>query len=390
MIIAQLQCHAGVSGDMFLSSLIDAGLPVDELYEMLAGVGVTRDELVIEKCVKKGISSTSLKVEPAEDRQHLHVADIRKTIGDAMVSETVARRALAVFERIVQAEAKVHRVDMEHVHLHEVSGLDTIVDILGVSWGIEQLGIEKLYSTPVNVGSGTVKISHGVVPVPAPATALILKDIPIVNDGLPGERATPTGAALIAEFVDEFTNPGSFKINKLGYGAGSLDSGDRANVLRILIGELTNNSAETNDSLREDLVMLETDIDDETPEIMGYVLSELHNLDSVLDASIVQTIRKKNRPGFLLRVLAVGEGSGPVREWLFSQTSTLGIREIAVRRYCRQRQVDKVETQWGMVRVIKSEGTCSPEFEDCKKIAEANDLPLRDVYNDVIRKMTTN
>ncbi|MCD4653910.1 LarC family nickel insertion protein, partial [bacterium] len=236
--------------------------------------------------------------------------------------------------------------------------------------------------TPINVGSGTVKISHGIVSVPAPATALIVKGIPIICDGLPGERTTPTGAALAAEFVDSFENPGKFTINQIGYGAGKLDSGDRANVLRLLV--CSQDSSDAGSNITEQLIMIETDIDDDSPEIIGYLLERLNVKPGVLDVSLVQTLRKKNRPGFLLRILAVPAIAEAVRRIVFQETSTLGVREATVLRHSVDREVLNSVTPWGSIRVIRAGNTLSPEFEDCRKAAETHEIPLRDVYRGAI------
>ncbi|MCD4654221.1 nickel pincer cofactor biosynthesis protein LarC, partial [bacterium] len=349
---AYLQCHAGISGDMFLSALLDAGLSEQNFREMLKSVDVTAEELIITKTIKKGITATTLEVHPCHERHHLHVSDIREKIKLSGLDEKIINRALAAFERIVKAESTVHGVPYDNVHLHEVSGLDTIIDLLGVSWGVEELGIKKIYSTPINVGSGTVKISHGVVSVPAPATALILKGIPIICDGLPGERTTPTGAALAAEFVDSFETPGKFTINQIGYGAGKLDSGDRANVLRLLV--CSQDSSDDGSKISEQLTMIETDIDDDSPEIIGYLLERLNGKPGVLDVSLVQTLRKKNRPGFLLRILAVPAIAEAVRRIIFQETSTLGVRESIVLRHSVNREVLNSVTPWGSIRVIRA------------------------------------
>jgi len=379
---AYLQCYSGISGDMFLSALLDAGLPENKFRKMLESVDVTADEVIISKTVKKGITSTTLEVNPAHERHHLHVSDIRDKISNCGLESVVIARALAAFERIIEAESEVHGIPYEKVHLHEVSGLDTIVDLLGVSWGIRELGIEKIYSTALNTGSGTIKISHGVVPVPAPATALILKGFPVISDGLPGERTTPTGAALAAEFIDTFDSPGAMAIMDIGYGAGKIDSGDRANVLRIAIcNEQFENKG---NQLKETLILLETDIDDDSPEIIGYLTEKLNLEQGVLDVSLVQTLRKKNRPGFLLRVLADPAEKDTVREIIFRETSTFGIRESSVTRYKMKREVLSSKTKWGSIGVTKAGNTLSPEFEDCRKIALKYNIPLHQVYDAAI------
>jgi pyridinium-3,5-bisthiocarboxylic acid mononucleotide nickel chelatase len=378
--ILYLQCHAGISGDMFLGALLDAGLEQTAFRDMLHATGIADDEVKIEKIVKKGISATHVTVIPRADRRHLHVADIRKTISDSGLNGDVIERALSAFERIVQAESQVHGVSMENVHLHEVSGLDTIVDILGVSWALNNLKIEKVFSTPLNTGSGTVTFSHGVVPVPAPATALLLTNIPVTVDGLPGERTTPTGAALAAEFVHSFDSPGTIVPLQTGYGAGSRDDGDRPNVLRAMIcRSFQDNGDDT--AVRESLVMLETDSDDDTPEVLGYCMEKLQSFEGVLDVSLIATLRKKNRPGHLLRVLCRHTAAADVQKLVFAETGTLGIREIQVARTRLQRQIDTVDTPWGPVRVTRAGGTISPEYEDCRTCARDHAVPLKHVYD---------
>lgn len=374
---AYLQCHSGISGDMFLSALIDAGIPEAAFRQMLATLGIGEKEVILEPVVKKGIRGLSLTVEADANRPHLHVADIRTAIRDSGLPDSVTGRALKVFERIVQAESEVHGVDYEHVHLHEVSGLDTIVDVLGVCWALDWLGIGTVFSTPLNVGSGTVKISHGVVPVPAPATALILKGIPIVDDGLPGERTTPTGAALAAECVDSFGSPGALVPQQIGYGAGALDSGDRANVLRLIMGD---GADETETRTVEVLSMLETDIDDSTPEVIAYAMERMRENPDVLDVSVVPTIRKKDRPGFLVRALTRHAAADAVMQIILDETSTLGVRKSEVIRTCLPRQTVTVETEYGPVRVVCAGQTCSPEYEDCRAAARKHNVPITDVY----------
>ncbi|MGB3975695.1 MAG: nickel pincer cofactor biosynthesis protein LarC [bacterium] len=378
MKVLYLQCQAGISGDMFLGALLDAGLDASKFKDMLRSIGVADDEVDIQKTVKKGITATFVTVTPHVHR-HLHVSDIREAISGSGLKDTVIKRALSAFERIVAAESQVHGVSMEKVHLHEVSGLDTIVDILGVAWGLDVLGVEKIYSTPLNTGSGTVTFSHGVVPVPAPATALILKNIPVLIDGLPGERTTPTGAALAAEFIDSFDPPGNLIPLQIGHGAGARDDGDRANVLRAIIGAIESESSK-GDFIVESLVMLETDIDDDTPEILGYCFEKLLAVDGVLDVTMLGTLRKKCRPGHLLRVLCKEKAVEKAKAVLFAETRTLGVRETRVLRTSVPREIKMAETPWGQVRVTCSGQTISPEYEDCRKIAIEHGIPLKQVY----------
>ncbi|MBN1879765.1 nickel pincer cofactor biosynthesis protein LarC [bacterium] len=387
MKILHLQCYAGISGDMFLGALLDAGLNESELRDMLSGLGIKREEVVISKVIKKGINAISLKVYPDTQRHHLHVEDIRSTINDSGLKPDVIKSALAVFERIVAAESEVHGVSMEKVHLHEVSGLDTIVDILGVAWGLNRLGIDRIHSTPINTGSGTVSFSHGVVPVPAPATAILLTGIPVMIDDLPGERTTPTGAALAAEFIDSFDPPGTIRPICVGYGAGERDDGDRANVLRAMICE--SDQQRDQNCEPETLTFIETDIDDDTPELIAFLTECLITTAGVLDVSVLSTCRKKNRVGHLIRVLCRPDAVKTVRELIFRESSTLGVREWDVRRYRQLRQVKSVQTRWGMVRVVCSNTHLAPEYEDCRRCAETAGVPLRQVYTEAIVRLQT-
>jgi pyridinium-3,5-bisthiocarboxylic acid mononucleotide nickel chelatase len=373
-----LQCQSGISGDMFLSALLDAGLDEKKFRGMLKSIGVADHEVTVSKTMKKGISATKLTVEPDKSRPHLHVADIRRIFSESGLDRTVIEKAHAVFDLIIEAESKVHGMPAEKVHLHEVSGLDTIVDILGVSWGLHEMQIEKVWSTPINVGSGDVTFSHGTVPVPAPATALILKNIPIIDDGLPGERTTPTGAALAAVFTDSFDSPGHMLLQSVGYGAGCRDDGNRPNVLRALICE--GSGLKTTAVIQETLTLLETDIDDDTAEILGHCMDKLGMTEGVLDVTILPTVRKKSRPGQLVRILCKPSVADSVRQILFAETGTLGIRDIAVNRVSLPRTFKQVQTPWGSVGVKYAGNSIAPEFEDCRKLADSAGVPLKEVY----------
>ncbi|MBN1296832.1 nickel pincer cofactor biosynthesis protein LarC, partial [bacterium] len=374
----------GISGDMFLAALIDSGIQVIELQHTLREIGISPHEVVVNKTIKKGVTATSIMVNPDPDRHHLHVEDIQRMIGSCGLGDRIITRASKAFETIIMAESQVHGVSPELVHLHEVSGLDTVVDLIGVAWAIDHLGIERVYSTPLNVGSGMVRIAHGVVPIPAPATALILNGIPIVDDGLPGERTTPTGAALAAVCVDRFASPGKMIPETIGYGAGSLDSGDRANVMRIVIGRSLEDD-DQNETSTEELTMLETDIDDDTPEMMGHVMDRLIDRAEVLDAVIVPVLRKKGRPGYLIRVLVRSEAISAIVALLFSETATLGVRESKVNRHTLQRKSVPIETPYGTIHVIYAGNTRSPEFADCRAAALKHGVPLKEVVRAVLK-----
>ena len=380
MKIGYLDCFAGISGDMFLSALLDAGFQRKDLIQALAKSGVHENELVIKETKRKGIRGLELEVVPEEHR-HFHVADIQAILSDEALPEAVRNNAEKAFNLIIQAEAKVHGVDVSQVHLHEVSGLDTIVDILGVSWGIHLMGLVKILSSPLAIGSGTVKISHGVVPVPAPATVEILKGIPIEKSGLPGERVTPTGAALVATFVSGFGPMPAMTIDSIGYGAGARQDGDRANLLRILVGnEFAQPSVNS-----QHLIVLETNIDDQSPEITAYLAEKLMACQGVLDVTVTPLIMKKGRPGVTVSVLCEIGAMNGVRNILFSESSTLGVRYYSVNRELKERNIIPVQTPYGDVRVKISGSHASPEFEDCKILAEERGVPLREIFQATLK-----
>ncbi len=374
MKVAYVDCFSGISGDMFLGALIDAGMKESELFKALAKVGIEAAEVDIRRVTKKGISAVKLDVRPMPNRPHLHVADIRRILGENDLPEPVKTKALEAFERIVRAESRVHGMAMEKVHLHEVSGLDTIVDLLGVSFAVHFLGLEHIFASPLTVGTGMVRISHGEFPVPAPATAEILKGIPIISRGLAGEHVTPTGAALAATFCERFGELPEMRIEKIGYGAGTRQTGEVPNVLRIMTGE----KVESEGNLQV-LTMLESNIDDQSPEQIAYVQDKLMAQHGVLDVSIDQILMKKGRPGIRINVLCRPEKEETVTEILFAETTTLGVRRHRVLRKNAPRETLQVKTEFGVVRVVVSGNTVSPEFADCSAVALKSGVALKTV-----------
>jgi pyridinium-3,5-bisthiocarboxylic acid mononucleotide nickel chelatase len=377
MKLGYLNCFSGISGDMFLGALLSAGLSEDHLRAALAQAGVKPGELEITSVSRKGLQATALTVKPAEDRHHLHVEDIRRIIADNDLPDPVKQNALTALEKIVRAESKIHGMPMDHVHLHEISGLDTIVDLLGVSYGIHKLGIDKLICSPLTIGSGTIKIAHGTFPVPAPATLEILQNIPTRQSGLTGEHVTPTGAALVSTFADDFGDQPLMTIQATGYGAGTKQEGDVPNVARLVLGEQTIPSGNDHESL----VMVETSIDDQSAEQIAFAMEKLENHPGVLETVIIPVIMKKGRPGFLLRILCKPKELTATEKILFAETTTLGVRHFPMKRRILDRSEIKVKTEYGVIRVKCAGKTRSPEYEDCRRSADEYHVPLRTVYH---------
>jgi len=397
MSIAYFDCFNGAAGDMIVGALIDAGLDSDELRQTLRALPIDGYSLSIEKVMRKGLAATrfDVKLDATAAQPHRHLRDVRKIIDAARLSNAVRQRAVAVFERLARAEAEVHGITVERVHFHEVGAVDAIVDIVGACWAVERLGIQRIVCSPIPVGSGIVTCAHGVLPIPAPATALLLKGVPIAASDEPGELTTPTGAAILTEFTDAFGPIPPMKIAHIGLGAGGRESPTRPNVLRVLIGVPDPSrdperdqggsvkGAEMGGRTADGIVVLEANIDDATPEVLGYAVERLLNAGA-LDAYTVPIQMKKSRPGALLTVLADPQRAAELEDILFAETTTFGVRRHEATRSKLDRRHETVETPYGPIRVkIGSRAdrvvTTSPEFEDCRRAAEAHNVPLRDV-----------
>lgn len=381
-----LSGFSGVSGNMFVGALLDAGLPEKALLDMASALPVSGYRLKSEKVVKRGISATHFDVEldHAGRQPHRHLADIVKIIQSAKLSDTVKARSIAVFTRLAEAEAKVHGTTIEEVHFHEVGAVDAIIDIVGTVFGLEALGIEKVYAGSLRTGCGFIQCAHGAMPVPAPATAEMLAGIPYTHGDIEKELLTPTGAALLAVLCDGFGDrPAGFVSERTAYGAGSLDL-DIPNVLRAEPGFCQ--GLETSD-----LLVIETNIDDCNPQIFDYVMEQLFKAGA-LDVWLTPVQMKKNRPAVKLSVLAPAPLREKVEKIIFTETTTIGIRRIPVERTVLDRREETVETTWGSVRVKTSAingKVCSvtPELDDCRKLAEVSRVPLKDILA-VVRNQT--
>ena len=435
MRIAYLDCFSGVSGDMFLGALVDAGVPAGLLEETAAALNVGA-RLEISKVVRSGIAATKVdvfahgekdlpremywaqrneaqanhKVEtrahrahgieseeapdsPVATHSHEHghgrgLTEIRAIIGKANIGENAKKTALNVFQALGEAEAKIHNTSIEKIHFHEVGAVDAMVDIVCAAVGADTLGIDEWVCSPLNVGGGTVRCAHGILPVPAPATVEILKNAPVYSSGLNVELVTPTGAAIVKTLANRFAPFPEMTIETCGYGAGTREFPGQPNVLRLSIG--TQESSLASKTSHETITVLEANLDDLNPQIVGYALERLLE-EGALDAFALPVQMKKSRPGTLLTVITTAQDAARLTHVIFKETSTLGVRRRDEKRQVLARRFENVRTQWGDVRVkiASMNGTITnyaPEYEDCRRIAAQHHVPLKDVMHAATRE----
>jgi pyridinium-3,5-bisthiocarboxylic acid mononucleotide nickel chelatase len=377
MKVCYLDCFCGISGDMLLGALVDAGLSADALRTEIGKLGLEGVELQFDRTLRSSISGTNLTVQVTHDHSHRSLSRIEQIISSSGLPDSVKERAIRIFRRLGKVEAAIHNVPVEKVHFHEVGAWDSIVDIVGACIGFHLLGIEKIYCSALNLGSGTVKVAHGVMPVPAPATAALVTDIPTYSEGPEAELTTPTGAAIVTTLAERFGPMPAMRISASGYGAGDKDFPGRPNLLRVLIGEMTGAAEAT------EVYVIEANVDDMSPQVAGYVRERL--LDGgALDATFTPVFMKKDRPGFTVSVLAKAEDRERLGELLFEETTTLGLRMYRAERRVLERRWETVETPYGAVRIkIASENgkvrNFAPEYEDCRQLALERKVPLKDV-----------
>ena len=441
MRIAYLECFSGISGDMFLGALIDAGVPPRLLEETVAALNVGA-RLEISRVVRSGISATKVDVwvdgekdmpreeywakqeqqehrhshdhghghEHHHDHQHSSESDgslvrtppphshshhrdlteIREIIGKAAISDSAKKTAVAIFEALGTAEAKIHATSIEKVHFHEVGAVDAMVDIVCASVGAEALGVDEIVCSPLNVGGGSVKCAHGTFPVPAPATVELLRDAPVYSSGVQAELVTPTGAAIVKGLAKRFAAFPEMQIKKSGYGAGTREFPGLPNVVRLTIGESASKSAAKTES--DTVAVLEANLDDLNPQVFGYVMDRLLE-EGALDVFGMPVQMKKNRPGTLLTVLCKPEDASKLSHLIFTETTTLGVRRRDEVRETLARRWENVRTQWGEVRIkiASMNGTVTnyaPEYEDCRRIATEHHVPLKKVMQEASREYT--
>ena len=447
MRIAYLECFSGISGDMFLGALVDAGVPARLLEETVAALSVGA-KLEISRVVRSGISASKVDVwvdgekdmpreeywakqdvaralSPAKanhDHEHVHghehshghshhenteqsrakapaphehehahphrgLTDIRRIISATPISESAKNTAIRIFKALGAAEAKIHSVPVESIHFHEVGAADAIVDIVCAAVGVEALGVDEIVCSRLNVGGGTVKCAHGTFPVPAPATVELLKDLPVYSSGIDAELVTPTGAAIARTLATRFGAFPEMKIEKSAYGAGSRDFPGHPNVLRLVIGEALPSLASKTKS--ETVSVLEANLDDLNPQVFGYVMDRLLE-EGALDVFGMPVQMKKNRPGTRLTVLCKPEDAEKLAQLIFSETTTLGVRRREESRQTLARRWESVRTEWGEVRIkiASMNGTVTnyaPEYEDCRRIAAEHHVPLKTVIQEAAR-----
>ena len=450
MRIAYLDCFSGISGDMFLGALLDAGVPVKLFEETVAALNIGV-RLELSRVNRSGIAATKLDVyvhgekelprevfwaqhshsgehdhdrrhkqehghdnthdhgrpvelrehnyaqtrseaaRPREAREHEHgrgLKEIREVIRKAAISEGAKNTAVTIFEALGAAEAKIHNSDIESVHFHEVGAADAMVDIICAAVGIEALGVDEIVCSPLNVGGGTVKCAHGTLPVPVPATVELLKGAPVYSSGLQVELVTPTGAAIVKTIAKRFASFPAMTIEKSGYGAGSRDFPGHPNVLRLTIGE---SQAGVAPNISQEVIsVLEANLDDLNPQVFGYVVDRLLE-EGALDVFAMPVQMKKNRPGMLLTVLCQPEDSDKLTQLIFAESTTLGVRRRDQVRQTLARRWENVSTKWGEVRIkiASMNGTVTnyaPEYEDCRRIATEHGVPLKMVMQEASRQ----
>ena len=444
MRIAYLECFSGISGDMFLGALVDAGVPPRLLEDTVAALNIGA-KLEISRVMRSGISATKVDVwvdgekdmpreeywankdaehahshghdhshndthahpheqahhgdeaqiqapsahkhEHAHSHSHRGLTEIRQIISAGALSESAKHTAISIFEALGAAESKIHSVPVESIHFHEVGAVDAIVDIVCAAVGAEALGVDEIICSPLNVGGGTVKCAHGTFPVPAPATVALLKDATVYSSGVKAELVTPTGAAIAKTIAARFSEFPEMRIEKSAYGAGSRDFPEHPNVLRIVIGEAAPGPAAKTRS--ETISVLEANLDDLNPQVFGYVMDRLLE-EGALDVFGMPVQMKKNRPGTLLTVLCRPEDAEKLTQLVFSETTTLGVRQREEARQTLARRWESVLTEWGQVRIkiASMNGTVTnyaPEYEDCRRIAAEHHVPLKTVMQEASR-----
>jgi pyridinium-3,5-bisthiocarboxylic acid mononucleotide nickel chelatase len=387
MKVAYFDCFSGISGDMTLAALLDAGVSLEHLRSELKGLDMSGWELSAEKVWKNGMAATYVRVQAQDEQTHRSLNAILGLLQNSHLAAPIKDRAAAIFRNLGQAEAAIHNVPLEAIHFHEVGAVDAIVDIVGACIGFAALGIEKFACSALNVGGGTVKMAHGVLPVPAPATARLLLGKPTYSSGLSKELTTPTGAVIVATLCDQFGPQPPMVVSAIGYGAGTADLEGQPNVLRLMVGDAVE---VTLPGQEETVRILEANLDDMNPQIYGYFLEKALGAGA-LDVFATAVQMKKNRPGMLVTVLCKPEDVDAMFHLFFHETTTLGVRSYSAERRVLPREWVIVSTHFGDVRVkvARFNGRiqhASPEFDDCRKLADEKNVPLQQVMEETMRE----
>jgi uncharacterized protein (TIGR00299 family) protein len=390
--IAYFDCFSGISGDMTLGAFIDLGVPVEWLINRLETIPLTGFEVLAETVSRSGIQAKSVEVRVKDDTTSRHYKDIKSIIEKSSLSPEVKQKSLDIFDKIANAEALIHGCPRDKVHFHEVGGIDALVDIVGTALSMHYLKIEKVMASAIPVGRGFVNCQHGILPVPAPATLGILKGIPIYGTKIPHELVTPTGAAIIATLAESFEEIPDMIVEKIGYGAGKRDLELQPNLLRIILGtEITNSEKGIGVYQTDQIVILETCIDDMNPEVFGFLMERLFE-KGALDVYWIPIFMKKNRPGTMVQVICPENCRDVLMACILSESSSLGVRYYHAKRRMLGRERIMVKTVYGEIavkRITELDGSSRivPEYETCKKIAIAKDLPLKMVYDAVLKSI---
>src|ERR1700736_2471334 len=386
MKVAYFDCFSGISGDMTLGALLDAGCDLQRMREELRGLQVPGWELSAEKVWKNGMAATYARVKTEDQQKHRSLGGILDILKNSHLAGPVRERASAIFQKLGEAEARVHDVAIERIHFHEVGAIDAIVDIVGACIGFHALGVERFACSPLDVGGGTAKMAHEVLPVPAPATANLLQGKPTYSNGVQRELVTPTGAAIVATLCDSFGPQPPMSVSAIGYGAGTADLEGQPNVLRIMIGESAERVVPGYD---EEIAVIEANLDDMNPQIYGYFLEKALGAGA-LDVYTTPVQMKKNRPGTLLTVLCKPQDTHTLMSLIFAETTTFGARVSRAQRRTLPREFVSVATNYGDVRIKISRVNgrilhVAPEYDDCRKLAVEKNVPLQRVISEALR-----
>ncbi|TYB30766.1 MAG: nickel pincer cofactor biosynthesis protein LarC [Candidatus Mcinerneyibacterium aminivorans] len=421
--ILYFDCISGISGDMTIGALLDLGIDKDYLIKELSKLNIDGYKLKVEKNKKNGITGTDFKVilehkythdehnhseehnhnhghsheseknhdnkhsnnhshnhDHHNDHEHRNLNDITNLIKSSTLNKNVKNLSLKMFQYVAEAEAKVHDTDISEIHFHEVGALDSIIDIVGTAILIDKLNPDKIYFSQLHVGTGFVECAHGTIPVPAPATVEILKGIPVYSSGIRSELVTPTGAAIAKTLADDFISLPQMEIDEIGYGIAKKDL-EITNVLRVIKGK----------KKHKNLIMLETNIDDMNPEIYSYLYDKLFEAGA-LDVYLTNIMMKKNRPAVKINVLTTSNKIEDIEDILYEETTTLGIRKYNIERTTLKREIKKIDTEYGKIKIkiAYRDGKIlkyAPEYEDCKRIAENEGVPIKEVY-DIVREIS--
>lgn len=394
-------CFAGASGNMILGALVALEVDKTELIEQIKLLNIPNFEIEFTDVDKSGITAIHAEVKVPHEHVHRHLHNIEKIINDSQLSDSIKQRAIQIFTNLAEAEAKIHGIEVKKVHFHEVGAMDAIIDVVGACIGFEMLGIEKFACSKIHVGSGFAKIAHGKFPIPPPAVAELLKGIPIYSTEIEGELCTPTGAAIIKTLSESYGTIDNLNVEKIGFGAGTRDYKDFPNTLRLMLGEesgeLGVGSEEIKSKIKdprpktESLILLETNLDDVSPQVVGFVMDKAFELGA-LDCWFTPIQMKKNRPATMISILCNQENKDKLTELLYVETTTLGIRVQEIKREFLERKFVKVNTKFGEIDVKigmlnGKQVNAMPEFEQLKKISSEQGIPLKELKEEVLAKI---